>query len=109
MSIFGKDKKQDERLDDMERHIRRLVEQVGELTVDLGATRTELLRARADISDVDPAWGELDSLLKDSRARLEETSAAADEAWGDAQARSAEALQELQKRLNGVASAASGN
>ena len=67
--------------------MRRLVEQVAQLSIDLGMTRTELRRLSLTVegkvseADVDPALVALDAGIKDARVKLAEAKAAADENW----------------------------
>ena len=59
MDLFGI-KEHDERHDEVERQLRRLIEQVAQLSIDLGVTRTELRRLSLTVerkvteADVDP-------------------------------------------------------
>ena len=86
MDLFGI-KEHDERHDEVERQLRRLIEQVAQLTIDLGVTRTELRRlsltaeGKVTKADVDPALLELNEGIKDARVKLAETQAAAEENW----------------------------
>ena len=87
MGLFGHDDEQDARLDEIERRVRRITEQLGELSVDLSHTRMELLKTRTEVadsvraSDVDPVFDELNESIKTARAKLQESKAAADESW----------------------------
>ena len=62
--------------------MRRMTEQIGQLSVDLGVTRMELLKACVAVNDavkaaeVDPMCGQLNESLKDARAQLEASKAA---------------------------------
>lgn len=86
MDLFGV-KEHDERHDEEDRQLRRLVEQVAQLSIDLGMTRTELRRLSLTVegkvseADVDPALVALDAGIKDARVKLAEAQAAADENW----------------------------
>jgi hypothetical protein len=44
IGIFGHDTEQDERLDAIGHHMRRMTEQIGQRSVDLGMTRMEMLK-----------------------------------------------------------------
>ena len=87
MGIFGHETKQDDRLEAIERQLRRLTEQVGELSIDLGVTRMELLKIRVEVGkslkepDLDPMFGDVNDSLTETRAKLAESKAAADDAW----------------------------
>jgi len=86
MDLFGI-KEHDERHDEVERHLRRLVEEVAQLSIDLSMTRTELRRLSLTVegkvseADVDPALIALDAGIKDARVKLAETQAAAEDQW----------------------------
>ena len=101
MGIFGHDAEQDERLDAIEHHMRRMTEQIGQLSVDLGVTRMELLKARVAVgeavkaTELDPVFGQLNVVLKDTRAKLEASQAASDEAWITLQDSSDNALETM--------------
>ena len=104
IDIFGL-QAHDDRHSETERLLRRLVEQVGQLSIDRGVTRTELRRARLDIEvlseskvssgDVDPALVEFNEKVKAARVRLEDTREAAAEEWETAQAELFAAIEEL--------------
>ncbi|MBX3314416.1 MAG: hypothetical protein KF906_08860 [Actinobacteria bacterium] len=106
MGIFGDDLGQDERLDELERQVRRLVEEVQQLTVDLGVTRTELLRARLDLkqsvrtADIDPAISALNDLAARSRAALRGARDAGDDQWRSIQADLEAVLDELRREVD---------
>ena len=75
MDLFGI-KEHDQRHDEVERQLRRLIEQVAQLSIDLGVTRTELRRLALTVegkvseADVDPALIALDAGIKDARVKL---------------------------------------
>ena len=106
MGLFGHDNEQDDRLDAIERQLRRLTEQVGELSIDLGVTRMELLKTRVEVSqpvradDLDPTFGSLNESLKETRSKLAESRAAADDAWSTLQDSSDEALETLRTGID---------
>lgn len=106
MGLFGHDDQQDDRLDAIERQLRRITEQVGELSIDLGVTRMELLKTRLEVSqtvragDLDPTFGALNDSLKDTRSKLAESRAAADDAWTTLQDSSDDALQTLRTGID---------
>ena len=56
MGLFGHDDEQDDRLDAIERQLRRITEQVGELSIDLGATRMELNGLKRSCAITSSAW-----------------------------------------------------
>ncbi len=106
MGLFGHDDEQDERLDAIERQLRRITEQVGELSIDLGVTRMELLRTRVGVegsvkaADLDPTFDALNESLLTTRAKLAESRAAATDAWATLQDSSDDALATLRSGLD---------
>lgn len=86
MDLFGI-KEHDERHDEVERQLRRLIEQVAQLSIDLGVTRTELRRLALTVdgkvteADVDPALLGLNAGIKVARDKLAEAQNAAEEDW----------------------------
>jgi chromosome segregation ATPase len=102
MGLFGDDDEQNKRLDELERHMRRVVEQVGELSVDLSQTRMELLKARAELSDVDPVFDQLNASITAARAQLKQTRDAADESWAMLQSGSDEAVSAMRAGIDGA-------
>ncbi len=67
--------------------LRRLVEQVSQLTINLGQTRVELrklslqVEGKVDMADVDPVILGVNQALGDARVKLAEVAAAAEENW----------------------------
>ena len=106
MGLFGHDDEQDDRLDAIERQLRRITEQVGELSIDLGVTRMELLRTRVEVSgsvraaDLDPTFAALNESLVTTRAKLADAEAAAGDAWTTLQGSSEEALATLRSGID---------
>lgn len=86
MDLFGL-KEHDEQHAETERVLRRLVEQVGQLSIDLGQTRAELrklylrVEGKVDVADVDPALIGVNQALSDARAKLDQVAAAAEDQW----------------------------
>ena len=86
MDLFGI-KEHDERHDEVERQLRRLIEQVAQLSIDLGATRSDLRRlsltveGKVEEADVDPVIIELNDGIKDARVKLVAAQDAAEENW----------------------------
>ena len=109
MDIFGI-QEHDDKHAEAERVLRRLVEQVAQLSIDLGVTRTELRRLTLDVfnlagetvhtSDVDPSIVQLNEALKDARVRLAEAQDAADQEWSAKQADLDAALTDLRRQLD---------
>ena len=86
MDLFGI-KEHDERHDEVERQLRRIIEQVAQLSIDLGATRSDLRRLSLTVegkvgeADVDPVIIELNDGVKDARVKLAVAQDAAEENW----------------------------
>ncbi|MDJ0952443.1 MAG: hypothetical protein QNJ81_02065 [Acidimicrobiia bacterium] len=104
--LFGI-KEHDARHDEAERQLRRLIEQLAVLSIDLGVTRTELRRLSLTVegkvseADVDPALIALDSGVKDARAKLAKTQEAAEENWVVLSAELASSIDALRDELSG--------
>lgn len=104
MDLFGI-KEHDERHDETERLLRRLVEQVAQLSIDLGVTRTELRRLSLTVAgkvseaDVDPALIALDAGIKDARVKLAEAQAAAEDRWSAVNEELTASLDDLRGKL----------
>jgi outer membrane murein-binding lipoprotein Lpp len=87
MDLFGI-KEHDERHDEVERQLRRLIEQVAQLSIDLSMTRAELralsnvVEGKVSSADLDPAFIGLNEGVKAARVKLQEAQDAADEEWG---------------------------
>lgn len=104
LDIFGL-QAHDDRHSETERLLRRLVEQVGQLSIDLGVTRTELRRVTLDLQalqdssvrgdDIDPALVEFNEKVKAARDRLEDTREVASAEWAESQAELFAAIEEL--------------
>ena len=97
MDLFGL-KEHEEQHATAERVLRRLVEQVGQLSVDLGQTRMELRRlaliveGKVEAAEVDPLLAATNDALDRARGRLAELVAAADEQWDEVSAQFDEAV-----------------
>lgn len=108
MDLFGM-KEHDERHDEVERHLRRLIEQVAQLSIDLGVTRTELRRLALTVegkvteADVDPALIDLDAGIKEARVKLAEAQSAAEENWAVVNDELATSLNDLRAIIEGEA------
>ncbi len=92
-----------------ERVLRRLVEQVSQLSIDLGQTRVELRRqamalraldaAKIDAAGLDPAWAQMDEAIKQARVWLAETEQSLDEQWDETSARLQEAVEQMSEQI----------
>jgi hypothetical protein len=105
MGIFGDDKLQDERLDALENHIRKLTQTVHANQADLAETRIVILglQARVDekisAADVDPTIVKLNEELATARQELEKASTAASESWATLQGGVNDAFESLSKSV----------
>ena len=104
MDLFGM-KEHDERHDEVERQLRRLIEQVAQLSIDLGVTRTELRRLALTVegkvaeADLDPAIISLNEGIKDARIKLAAAQDAAEENWAAVNDELSEAIDSLREEL----------
>jgi len=123
MGLFGDDKRQDERLDALEQHIRILTETVQQNQLDIAACRIGILAIQAEIEtaakviedrldekvssgEVDPVLQELNGKLGKARVRLEESSEAAVETWGTLQGGVRDSFDALRTSLEDAADSA---
>jgi multidrug resistance efflux pump len=104
MDLFGM-KEHDERHDEVERQLRRLIEQVAQLSIDLGVTRTELRRLTLTVegkvseADIDPAIVSLNEGITDARVKLAAAQDAAEENWAAINDELSEAIDSLREEL----------
>ncbi len=86
MDLFGL-KDHEQQHEDLERHVRRLVEEVAQLTIDLGETRMQLrklgleVEGKVSVDEIDPALVGLNEGIKRAREQLGQTQEAAEESW----------------------------
>lgn len=105
MDLFGI-KEHDARHDEVERQLRRLIEQVAQLSIDLGVTRTELRRLSLTVegnvseADVDPSMVALNEGIQKARVKLAAAQAAAEENWATVSAELASSLDDLRNELS---------
>jgi chromosome segregation ATPase len=108
MDLFGI-KEHDERHDEVERQLRRLIEQVAQLSIDLSMTRAELrslsnvVEGKVSAADVDPDIIELNEGIKAARVKLKQAQAAADKEWGRINNELAKSVEDLRSQLEGDA------
>ena len=106
MDLFGI-KEHDERHDEAERQLRRLIEQVAQLSIDLSMTRAELralsnvVEGKVSTAELDPAFIGLNEGVKAARIKLKEAQDAADEEWGRINDELAASVEELRSELEG--------
>jgi hypothetical protein len=104
MDLFGI-KEHDARHEEAERQIRRLVEQVAELTIDLGETRLELRQLSLEVGKkigvdgVDPSLQGLNDGLAKARVALGESQKAAEEKWDELSTQLSDSLEDLREQL----------
>ena len=105
MGIFGDDTQLDERLDDLEFHIRELTQVVQANQADLVEARIAILKLQAGVdekvslADVDPAVVELNEELGKAREELKQSKAAAAESWATMQGGVNGALETLRSSV----------
>ena len=104
MDLFGL-KDHEAQHKDLERHVRRLVEQVAQLTIDLGETRMQLrklaleVEGKVSVDEIDPALVALNEGIKQAREQLGETQGAAEEAWDELSNELDDAVNELRRQF----------
>ena len=86
MDLFG-NKEHDARHDAVEQQLRSLVEQMAQLTIELGQARADISRLQAQLdSKLDaPDPDAMDAELADARAKLGAAKSASEEAWNELQ------------------------
>jgi multidrug resistance efflux pump len=105
VDLFGI-KEHDARHDEVERQLRRLIEQVAQLSIDLGVTRTELRRLSLTVegkvseADVDASILSLNDGIKKARVKLAAAQSAAEENWATVSEELASSLDELRDELS---------
>jgi hypothetical protein len=108
MDLFGI-KEHDERHDTAERQLRRLIEQVAHLSIDLSMTRAELralsnvVEGKVSADELDPGIAKMNEDIKAARVKLEEAQAAADEEWGKINDELAKTVEDLRSQAEGDA------
>ena len=100
MDLFGI-KEHDAKHDEMERQLRRLIEQVAQLSINLGVTRTELrklglvVEGKVTEADIDPAFIAANEGIKAARVKLAEAQEAAEENWAKVNEELANSLERM--------------
>ncbi len=103
MDLFGFQAHEEQHVETA-RVLRRLVEQVSQLSIDLGQTRVELrkLALRVDgkvaMDDIDPAIVGFNQALADARVKLAEVASAAEENWNTLSDQLDEAVADLNEK-----------
>ena len=107
MDLFGL-KAHEEQHVETARVLRRLVEQVSQLTINLGQTRVELrklslrVEGKVAVDDVDPAIIGINRALADARVKLTEVAAAAEESWNELSDQLEEALEDVNEQTESL-------
>ena len=107
MDLFGI-KEHDQRHDEVERQLRRLIEQVAQLGIDLSVTRTELRKldltvaGKVSEADLDPSFAEINSGVIEARKKLAAAQAAAEENWSTVNDELSNAMDILRSALDGA-------
>ena len=87
MGLFGDDDLQDQRLNSLENHVRRLTEAVQQNQLDLAASQIKVLGLEAQIgekvsaADFDPIVIDLNENLGKAREVIKEASKVAEDSW----------------------------
>jgi hypothetical protein len=106
MGLFGDDDLQDERLDALEIHVRRLTETVQANQADLAASWIAIIALQAQVdekvtaAEVDPTIGKLNEQLGAARTQLEQASTAASESWTTLQDGVHDSFETLRKSVH---------
>jgi ABC-type transporter Mla subunit MlaD len=104
MDLFGM-KEHDKRHDEVERRLRRLIEQVAQLSIDLGVTRSDLRRLGLTVegkvteADLDPIIVDLNDGVRDARIKLAAAQDAAEENWAAVNDELGDAVDGLRKSM----------
>ena len=107
MDLFGL-KAHEEQHDQLARAVRRLVEQVGQLTINLGQTRVEMrklslkLDGKVDIDSVDPVIVGINQALSDARVKLSEVAAAAEDQWDSLSEELDDAIEDVNEKSSAL-------
>lgn len=107
MDLFGI-KEHDAKHDEVERQLRRLIEQVAQLSIDVGVTRTDLRRLSLVVdgkvaqADLDPSVVALNEGIKDARVKLAAAQSAAEDNWATVNDELAQSIDALRESLAGT-------
>ncbi len=109
MGLFARDDQQDERINALEAHVRKLTEGLQQSQLDAVSLRIEVMQLKANVDsklssdELDPTFIELNQELGEARKQYEEVSAAAADGWATLQAGSSEALALLRGSVESAA------
>lgn len=104
MDLFGI-KEHEQQHKDLASHMRRLVEQVAQLTIDLGETRMQLrelalkVEGKVSADEIDPAVVGLNEGIERARKQLGETQQAAEETWDQVSNQLDDAVNDLREQF----------
>lgn len=107
MDLFGF-KAHEETHEETARILRRLVEQVSQLTINLGQTRVDLrklalkVEGKIDAGDVDPVILGINQALADARIRLTEAAAAAEDQWNTISEELEDAIEDVNEKTESL-------
>ena len=107
MDIFGIQEHDDQHAE-MERVMRRVVEQVAQLSIDLGFTRAQVrglwlqVQGKVDATDVDPAVAAVNEGIKEARVKLAAAKDAAEADWAALNDEVSKAVDKLREELAAV-------
>ena len=107
MDLFGLQAHEDQHRETA-RVLRRLVEQVSQLSINLGQTRVELRKlalkvdGKVDVDDVDPAIAGINQALSDARGKLSEVAAAAEENWNALSEQLEDAVEDVNEKTTSL-------
>ncbi|MGI9594989.1 MAG: hypothetical protein ACR2QK_02450 [Acidimicrobiales bacterium] len=107
MDLFGLKAHEEHHLE-MARVMRRLVEQVSQLSINLSQTRVEVrelglrLEGKVDMDDVDPTIIGINQALSDARVKLAEVAEAAEENWNALSEQLEEAVAEVDEKSSSL-------
>jgi ABC-type transporter Mla subunit MlaD len=105
MDLFGM-KEHEQQHKDLEKHVRRLVEQVAQLTIDLGETRMQLrelaieVEGKVSTDEIDPALVGLNDGIRQAREQLSETQEANEQTWDKLSDDLDDAVEVLRERFS---------
>lgn len=105
MDLFGM-KEHEQQHKDLEKHVRRLVEQVAQLTIDLGETRMQLrelaieVEGKVSTDEIDPALVGLNEGIRQAREQLSETQEANEQTWDKLSDDLDDAVEVLRERFS---------
>ena len=105
MDLFGM-KEHEQQHKDLEKHVRRLVEQVAQLTIDLGETRMQLrelaieVEGKVSSDEIDPALVGLNEGIRQAREQLSETREANEQTWDKLSDDLDDAVEVLRERFS---------